>query len=144
MRIRSKARLGLVAAVVGASLLVAAPALGVNRDGIWKGSTSQDRTIRFEVEGDTITAVKISVFHETCNVVVLARQRDADFHIRNNGSFTMQFFGGDNAEDRLVVRGEFANRHRATGTFRSVRGNAGCRDSLSGSWGVNKLPGPAT
>ena len=136
--------MGLVAGVAGACLLVAVPALGVNRDGIWKGSTSQDRTIRFEVESDTITAVKISVFHETCNVVVLARQRDTAFHIRNNGSFTMQFFGGHNAEDRLVVRGEFTNRHRATGTFRSIRGNAGCRDSNSGSWRANKLRGPVT
>ena len=72
MSIRSKARLGFVAAVLGACLLVAVPALGVNRDGVWKGSTSQDRTIRFEVDGDTITAMKISVFHEACNLVVLA------------------------------------------------------------------------
>lgn len=143
MSIRSKARLGFVAAVVGACLLVAVPALGVNRDGVWKGLTSQDRTTRFEVEGDTITAVKISAFHEPCTRVVLARQRHTSFAIDEDGAFTMRFFGGPNAGDRLIVRGEFTSRQRAKGTFRSIQNTAGCDDNVSGTWSVQKLPAAA-
>ena len=142
MSIRRKARLGIVAAVVGACLLVAVPALGVNRDGVWKGLTSQDRTTRFEVEGDLITAVKTSVFHEACNLVVLARQRNTSFAIEDDGSFTMRFFGGTNAQDRLVLKGEFTSRQRARGTFRSVQDNTDCQDTVSGTWRVEKLPAP--
>ena len=138
--IRRKARLGIVAGVIGTCLLVAVPALGVNRDGVWRGSTSQDRTVRFEVEGDTITAMKISVFHEACNLVVLARQRNTTFAIEDDGSFTMRFFGGTNAQDRLIVKGEFRSRQRARGTFRSVQDNAGCSDTVTGTWSVQKLP----
>ena len=142
MSIRSKARLGFVAAVVGACLLVAVPALGVNRDGLWQGSTSQDRPTRLEVEGHTITAVKISAFHEACNLVVLARQRNTAFAIDRDGSFTMRFFGGENAQDRLIVRGEFTSRQRARGTFHSFQDNADCSDTVSGTWRVQKLPAP--
>jgi hypothetical protein len=141
--IPSRARLGFVAAVVGTCLLVAVPALGVNRDGLWQGSTSQDRTIRFEVEGDSITAVRTSAFHEACTLVVLASQRDTSFAIEDDGSFTMRFFGGENAQDRLVVRGEFTSRQRARGTFRSIQDNPGCRDRVSGTWRVEKLPAAA-
>lgn len=142
MSIHPKARLGFVAAVAGACLLVAVPALGVNRDGVWKGSTSQDRTIRFEVEGDLITAVRSSVFHEACNLVVLANQRNTAFAIEDDGSFTIRFFGGTNAQDRLVVKGEFTSRQRARGTFRSVQDNPDCQDRVSGTWRVQKLPAP--
>jgi hypothetical protein len=140
--IRSKARLGFIAAVVGTCLLVAVPALGVNRDGVWQGSTSQDRPIRFEVEGDTITEVKVSAFHEACSLVVLARLRNTSFAIEEDGSFTMRFFGGENAQDRLVVRGDFTSRQRARGTFRSIQDNRDCRDTVSGTWRVEKLPAP--
>ena len=141
MSIRSKARLGFVAAVVGACLFVAVPALGVNRDGLWQGSTSQDRPIRLEVEGHTITAVKISAFHEACNLVVLANQRNTSFAIDEGGTFTMRL-GGANAQDRLIVRGEFTSRHRAKGTFRSIQDNPDCRDTVNGTWTVEKLPAP--
>jgi hypothetical protein len=141
--INSRARLGFVSAVIGACLLVAVPALGVNRDGVWQGSTSQDRPIRFEVEGDTITAVKISAFHEACTMVVLARLRDTSFAIEDEGSFRMRFFGGDNAQDRLIVRGEFTRRLRPRGTFRSIQDNRDCRDTVSGTWRVEKLPAHA-
>ncbi len=142
MSIRSKARLGFVAAVVGACLLVSVPALGVNRDGVWQGTTSQDRPIRFEVEGDTITAVRISAFHEGCNLVVLARLRNTSFAIDEDGAFTMRFVGSDSSPDRLIVRGEFTSRQRAKGTFLSIQDNPKCRDRVSGTWRVNKLPAP--
>jgi hypothetical protein len=138
--IRSKARLGLVAAVVGASLLVAVPALGVNRDGIWKGSTSQDRTVRFEVEGNTITAVKISVLHESCNLTVNARARRTEFPIRDDGTFTMRFFGGE-GRDRLVVRGEFTSHRRATGVVRSFQASPDCRENQTESWTATRQGG---
>ncbi len=144
MSIHSKVRLGFVAAVVGACLLVAVPALGVNRDGLWKGSTSQDRIIRFEVEGDTITAVKTSVFHETCNLVVLANPRNTAFAIDEDGAFTMRFFGGTNGQDRLIIKGEFTSRRRARGSFRSVQDNPDCQDTVRGTWRVNKRQGPVT
>lgn len=140
MSIRSKLRLGFLVAVVGASLVVAGPAFGVNRDGVWRGSTSQDRTVRLEVEGDTITAVKISVHHEDCNLIVLARQRNTSFRIREDGTFTMRFFGGENAEDRVVILGEFRTHTRARGTFRSVQGNApDCQDTVAGSWRARRV-----
>ena len=142
MSIHPKARLGVVVAVVGTCLLVAVPALGVNRDGLWKGSTSQDRIVRFEVEGDTITAVKTSVFHEACNLVVLANQRNTAFAIDEDGAFTIRFFGGINAQDRLVLKGEFTSRQRARGTFRSIQDNPDCQDSVSRTWSVQKLPAP--
>ena len=49
-------------------------------------------------------------------------------------------FGGDNAQDRLIVRGEFRSRQRAKGTFRSIQDNPGCRDTVRGTWSVEKLP----
>lgn len=134
MKIGVRARVALLVAVTSASLLVASPALGVNRDGVWRGATSQDRTIRFEVDGDTISAVKVSVFHAPCSLTVVARARDTAFPIRQDGSFTLRFFGGENAEDRVVVQGEFRTRQRARGTFRSVQGNAECQDTVTGTW----------
>ena len=140
MSIHSKARLGFVAAVLGACLLVAVPALGVNRDGVWKGSTSQDRTIRFEVDGDTITAVKISILHETCNLTVSARARDTGFEIDDDGAFTMRFFGGE-GRDRLVVRGEFTSHRRAKGIVRSFQNSPDCRETLTEAWSVTRQIG---
>jgi hypothetical protein len=134
--IHSKARLGLVAAVVGACLLVAVPALGVNRDGVWRGSTSQDRTVRFEVRGDTITAVKISVLHKECNLTVSANARRTNFPISDDGTFTMRFFGGE-GRDRLVVRGEFTSRRRAKGIVRSFQESPDCRERLTRTWRVH-------
>lgn len=140
MSIRSKARLGFVAAVVGACLLAAVPALAVDRDGVWKGSTSQDRAVRFEVEGDTITAVKISVLHEACNLTVTANSRRTDFSISDDGAFTMRFFGGE-GRDRLVVRGEFTSRRRAKGVVRSFQDSPDCRERLTQTWRVRRVSG---
>jgi hypothetical protein len=137
---RWKAQLGFVAAVAGACLLVAAPALGVNRNGVWRGSTSQDRTVRFEVQGDTITAVKISALHEDCNLTVTARTRGTQFPIGDDGTFTMRFFGGE-GRDRLVVRGEFTSRGRAKGVVRSFQDSPDCRDNLTRTWTVTRASG---
>lgn len=134
VRTRARARLAFIVAVATASALLAAPAFGLNRDGVWKGSTSQDRTIRFEVESHTITSVKLSVLHAPCNLTVVARVRSTAFRIQPDGSFTMRFFGGESGDDRVVVQGEFATRARAKGTFRSVQGNAECQDTVTGTW----------
>jgi hypothetical protein len=128
-------RLALLLAVTTAALLVAAPALGVDRDGLYTGSTSQDRTIRFEVRDGEIANVRISVFHTSCNLVVVGRSGGVTFAIQDDNTFTMKFFGNERA-DRIVVRGEFTSRNRATGTFRSVQDNRECRDSIRGTWRV--------
>ena len=140
MSIHSKARLGIVAALVGACLLVAVPALGVNRDGVWRGSTSQDRAVRLEINGDTITAVTISVLHEECNLTMSARARGTDFPINDDGTFTMRFFGGE-GRDRLVVRGEFTSRRRARGIVRSFQESPDCRERLTQRWAVRRASG---
>jgi hypothetical protein len=131
----TKVRLALLSAVTIAALLVAAPALGVNRDGLYTGSTSQDRPIRFEVRDGEIAGVRISVFHPACNLVVVGRSGDVTFQIRDDNTFTMKFFGNERA-DRIVVRGEFTSRNRAIGTFRSVQDNRECRDLVRGTWRV--------
>jgi hypothetical protein len=138
--IRSRARLGFVAAVVGAFLLVSEPALGVNRDGVWRGSTSQDRTIRFEVDGDTITAVKTSVLHRSCNLTVTANSRRTDFPIRDDGTFRMRFFGGE-GRDRLVVRGKFRSSRDAKGIIRSFQESPDCRTNLTRTWTATRASG---
>jgi hypothetical protein len=135
--ISSKARLGFVAGVVAGSLLAAVPALGGTRDGVWKGSTSQGRAVRFEIRGDTITAVKISVLHEACNLTVTANARRTEFPISDEGTFTMRFFGGE-GQDRLVVRGEFTSRLRARGIVRSFQDSEDCRRSLTRRWKVHR------
>lgn len=140
MSIRSRARLGFVAAVVGACFLVSEPALGVNRNGVWKGSTSQDRTIRFEVKGDTITAVKTSVLHRSCNLTVTANSRRTDFPIRDDGTFTMRFLGGE-GRDRLVVRGKFTSRRDAKGIIRSFQESPDCGTSLTRTWTATRASG---
>jgi hypothetical protein len=127
--------LALLSAVTTAAMLVAAPALGVNRDGLYAGSTSQDRPIRFEVRDGEIVAVRIAVFHAACSLVVVGRSGRVTFQIRDDNTFTMKFFGNERA-DRIVVRGEFTSRNRAKGTFRSVQDNRDCRDSVRGTWRV--------
>jgi hypothetical protein len=127
--------LALVSAVTTAALLVAVPALGVNRDGAYTGTTSQDRPIRFDVRGDEIARVRIAVFHAACNLVVVGRSGGVTFAIQDDNTFTMRFFGNERA-DRIVVRGEFTSRNRARGTFRSVQDNAECRDLVRGTWRV--------
>lgn len=128
-------RVALLLAVTTAALLVAAPALGVNRDGLYTGSTSQDRPLRFEVEGGEIANVRISVFHTSCNLVVVGRSGGVTFAIQDDNTFTMKFFGNERS-DRIIVRGEFTSRNRAIGTFRSVQDNRECRDSVRGTWRV--------
>lgn len=136
--IRSKARLGFVAVVVGACLLVAVPAFGVNRDGVWRGSTSQERTVRFEVDGDTITAVNISMLHENCNLTVTERARRTGFQIQDDGMFRMRFFGGE-GRDRLGCPGQVHSHRRAKGIVRSFQRRApDCRESLTRTWTVTR------
>jgi hypothetical protein len=135
VRGRAKVRLALLSAVTTAALLVAAPAFGVNRDGPYTGTTSQDRSIRFEVRDGEIADVRISVFHTSCNLVVVGRSGDVTFAIENDNTFTMKFFGNERA-DRIIVRGEFTSRNRARGTFRSVQDNRECRDLVRGTWRV--------
>ena len=140
MTIRSKVPLAFLAAVLGISLLFSGTALGVNRNGAWKGSTSQDRTFRFEVEGDTITAVNTSVLHEACNLTVTARSSRTEFPIRDDGTFTMRFFGGE-GRDRVVIRGEFTTRRRAKGVVRSFQDSTDCRETLTPTWTARRRSG---
>lgn len=128
-------RLAWLVAVTAAALFVAGPALAVNRDGLYTGSTSQDRPIRFEVRAGEIVGVRISVLHAPCNLVVVGRSGGVSFSIRDDNTFTMRFFGNGRA-DRIVVRGEFTSLNRAKGTFRSVQDNRDCRDSVRGTWRV--------
>lgn len=140
MSIRSKARLGFVAAVVGSSLLVAVPALGANRNGVWKGSTSQNRTFRFEVERGAITAFSTLVLHQDCNLTVTADSRSIEFPISDDGTFTMRFYGGE-GRDRLVIRGEFTSRLRANGVVRSFQASSDCRETLTPTWTARRRTG---
>lgn len=135
MRGKSKVRSALVAAATTATLLAADPALGVNRDGLYTGSTSRDRPIRFEVQGDDIRRMRIRVIHADCNLAVVARSAGVTFSIQDDNTFVMRFFG-DDRDDRIVVRGEFTSRLRARGTFRSVQRNRDCRDTVRGTWKV--------
>jgi hypothetical protein len=138
--IHSRARLGFVAAMVGSCLLVAVPALGVTRNGVWKGSTSQNRTFRFEVERGSITAVNTSVLHEDCNLTVTANSGRTDFPIRDDGTFTMRFFGAE-GRDRVVIRGEFTTRRRAKGVVRSIQDSPDCRETLTPTWTARRRSG---
>jgi hypothetical protein len=140
MSIRSKVPMGFLAAGLSIWLLVPGTALGLNRSGVWKGSTSQDRTIRFEVEGDTITAVNTSVLHRACNLTVAARSSRTEFPIRDDGTFTMRFFGSE-GRDRVVIRGEFTSRRRANGVVRSFQASSDCRETLTPTWTVRRRSG---
>lgn len=129
-RYRSWTFVALGSAVV---LLATSPAAAVNRDGPYRGTTSQDRPIRFVVDGGEIGDVRLSVFHQPCNLTVLATSGAVRFPIADDGTFVIRFFDSDR-ETTVVVRGEFTSRERVQGTFRSERDSQGCRDVARGTW----------
>jgi hypothetical protein len=130
-------RVALVAIVMAAALIAAAPAAAVNRDGLYRGLTSQARPIRFEVDGGQIADVRLSVFHEPCKLAVVATSGDVEFGIEDDNTFVMRF--ANERRDKIVVRGEFTSRNRARGTFRSVQDNRDCTDVVSGTWRVERV-----
>jgi hypothetical protein len=121
------------AAVIAAVLLAASPADAVDRDGSYRGLTSQDRRIRFVVEGGAIGNVRLSIFHEPCNLTVVATSGGTTFQIEDDNTFVMRFFARDR-RDNVVVRGEFTGRNRARGTLRSAQADPGCSDVVRGNW----------
>lgn len=129
-RYRSWTVVALGSAVV---LLATSPAAAVNRDGAYRGTTSQDRHIRFVVDGGEIGNVRLSVFHQPCNLTVLATSGAVRFPIADDATFVIRFFDSDR-ETTVVVRGEFTSRERVRGTFRSERDSRGCRDVARGTW----------
>ena len=134
-RYRNWTFVALVSAVV---LLGTSPAAAVNRDGQYSGSTSQDRHIRFVVDGGEIGNVRLSVFHQPCNLTVLATSGAVGFRIAEDGTFVIRFFDSDR-ETTVVVRGEFTSRERVRGTFRSERDSHGCRDVARGTWRAHRV-----
>ena len=133
-RYRSWTFVALGSAVV---LLATSPASAVNRDGPYRGTTSQDRPIRFVVDGGEIGDVRLSVFHQPCNLTVLATSGAVSFPIADDGTFVIRFFDSDR-ETTVVVRGEFTSRERVRGTFRSERDTHGCRDVARGTWRAHR------
>jgi hypothetical protein len=131
-------RWAFVALIIAGVLLAASPAAAVNRDGLYRGMTSQDRLIRFVVEGEEIRDVRLSVFHESCNLTVLATSGNVAFRIEDDNTFVMRFFANGRS-DKVVVRGEFTSRNRARGTFRSVQDNADCTNIVRGTWRVLRV-----
>jgi hypothetical protein len=121
-----------------AILLAASPAAAVDRDGQYRGTTSQDRHIRFVVGGGEIGNVRLPVFHRACNLTVLATSGAVMFPIADDGTFVIRFFDGDR-ETTVVVRGEFTRRERVRGTFRSERDSRGCRDVARGTWRAHRV-----
>ena len=121
-----------------AVLLAASPAAAVNRDRPYQGTTSQDRPIRFVVDGGQISDVRLPVFHQPCNLTVLATSGAVRFRIADDGTFVIRFFDNDR-ETTVVVRGEFTSRERVRGTFRSERDTHGCRDVARGTWRAHRV-----
>jgi len=134
-RYRSGTFVALGSAVV---LLATSPAAAVNRDGPYRGTTSQDRPIRFVVDGGEISDVRLPVFHQPCNLTVLAKSGAVRFRIADDGTFVIRFFDSDR-ETTVVVRGEFTSRERVRGTFRSKRDSRGCRDVARGTWRAHRV-----
>ena len=120
------------------ALLVTSPAAAVNRDGPYRGTTSQDRPIRFVVDGGEISDVRLPVFHQPCNLTVLATSGAVGFPIADDGTFVIRFFDNDR-ETTVVVRGEFTSRERVRGTFRSERDSRGCTDVTRGTWRAHRV-----
>jgi hypothetical protein len=119
-------------------LLATSPAAAVNRDGQYSGTTSQDRHIRFVVDGGEISNVHVPIFHQACNLTVLATSGAVRFGIADDGTFMIRFFDS-NRETTVVVRGEFTSRERVRGTFRSERDSRGCRDVARGTWRAHRV-----
>jgi hypothetical protein len=136
VRYRSSAVVAFGVVVV---LLGPAPAAAINRDGLFRGATSQDRAIRFVVDGGDISNVRFSIFHRPCNLTVTATSGPVAFPIADDGAFVMRFFSGD-GDTAVVARGEFTSRDRARGTFRSVQESRGCGDVARGSWRAHRAP----
>jgi hypothetical protein len=134
-RYRSWTFVALGSAVV---LLATSPAAAVNRDGQYSGTTSQDRHIRFVVDGGEIGNVRLPVFHQACNLTVLATSGAVRFGIADDGTFVIRFFDSDR-ETTVIVRGEFTSRERVRGTFRSERDSRGCRDVARGTWRAHRV-----
>lgn len=132
----------VVAVTVTAFLVAASPAAAIDREGLYRGLTSQNRAIRFVVEGREIGDVRLSVFHEACNLTVLAESGDFTFGIADDGTFAMRFFANQR-RDKVVVRGEFRSRLRARGQFRSVQDNRDCQDVVRGTWSVERVTAAA-
>jgi hypothetical protein len=130
--------LPFVAVVVAALVLAASPAVAVDRDGLYRGQTSQNRPMRFTVESDEIGDVRLSVFHEACNLVVVATSGEVTFAIADDNTFVIKFFANQR-RDKIVVRGEFTSRNRAKGRFRSVQDNQDCSDIVRGTWRVLRV-----
>jgi hypothetical protein len=127
-----------VAVAVTAVLLAASPAAAIDRDGDYRGLTSQNRPVRFTVEDREIRNVRLSAFHEACNLAVVATSGDITFAIADDNTFVMKFFANQR-RDKIVVRGEFTSRIRARGTFRSVQDNRDCQDIVRGTWSVERI-----
>jgi hypothetical protein len=128
----------LVALGTAVMLLPTSPAAAVDRDGQYRGTTSQDRHIRFVADGGEIGNVRLPVFHQACNLTVLATSGAVRFRIADDGTFVIRFFDSDR-ETTVVVRGEFTSRERVRGTFRSERDSRGCRDVARGTWRAHRV-----
>jgi hypothetical protein len=126
-------RLAVFAVAVATFSLTASPAGAVDRDGVYRGSTSQDRAMRFVVEGREISNVRLTVFHRPCDLIVITDSGDVTFRIADDNTFEMRFFASERRSE-LLVRGEFTSRLRARGRFRSVQDDRDCRDTVRGTW----------
>jgi hypothetical protein len=80
----------------------------------------------------------MSVFHQPCNLTVLAVGGDVTFRIAGDKTFEMRLFAHQR-RDYIVVRGGFTSGLRARGRFRSVQDNGRCHDIVRGTWMAERV-----
>lgn len=123
----------MLAATLAIGLVLLAPvsvAAG-SRTGIWRGSTTQGKNVRFKVGADQrIHSFKITVTVQgtTCDIDVALLAKGIDTQIKQDDSFRITANQGSST---VVVNGTFTTLRRASGTARMTETNGECGDGTS-------------
>jgi hypothetical protein len=139
-RVRRSALAGVVL------LALAPPAWAIDREGAWRGETSQGRALRFTVDAEpTIRSVRLTVEYENDVCAAVVRW---DFgvaaRIADDGTFRIRLVDELDERDLVVLKGEFLTRRRAEGTFRSVLVEEDCGELRArGTWVATRVSEPA-
>lgn len=111
----------IIASLAAGTLLALVPmpeAVAVSHRGRWVGETSQERLIKFRVNGsEQITYLKVVIeVPGMFGCVVTWESRNIKAQIRSDGRFVVK---GKDGLDTVVVKGEFISRRRAAGTAKT-------------------------
>ncbi len=137
--IRAAASVPLTLALL---LGTALPALGVSREGTWKGATSQDRPMRLEVNaGERIDFVRTTIDYDNADCAdTVTWQFGLSTRIREDSTFRLLLVDPQDDRDTVTIVGEFTAARRARGTFRShLEGPGPCDFGERGTWRLTRV-----